>query len=122
MSDRQKLLNAVAFIRKYCEDHEIVGSMTLIGRKGMAENHLMFSAPWCKLLLVRDTPESTGLRLMMSKDDSKQDKADTMGALSILAQLMGETALSLIEVSQIMDREVGATHTKIYRDDPKPAA
>ena len=121
MSDRKKLLKAVQHIRAYCAEHEIVGSMTLIGREGMAENHLMFDAPWCKIILQSVGTDSMGLRYMATKTDSRRDIADTCGALAVLAGLMGETAISLLDASRIIDREVGASHTAIRKDDDKPA-
>jgi hypothetical protein len=116
MSDRNKLLVAVHHIREYCKANQIVGSFTLVGREGMAENHLMFDAPWCKLHITSDAKDFTALRLKHKRDEPEEELADTLGALSVLAQLMAETSINLLEVSKIMDREVGATHTPIYKD------
>ena len=110
MNDRNKLLLAVHHIRDYLKANQIIGSITLVGREGMAENHLLFDAPWCKLVMEHEKGDVVGMRLKHKRTDPESELADTLGALSTLAALMGTTSLSLLDASRIFDRETGATH------------
>ncbi len=114
MSDREKLLRAVADIRRLLSENELVGMIVLAGRGGMMENHLCFDAPWFKVMW-ENHDELMGLRLMSTKDDPPDDLPDTLGALRGMAELSGLNSLTILHASDMFDAETGAEHTPLRR-------
>lgn len=122
-----RLREVRAIIEQTLCDFDVIGSFTLAGRYGRAEEACYFTASWCKLRAEEGSePGEIGLRLTSKRADYGGDTDRqrlelewTLSALGLIAQTMALRAVALLEAAKRYDEATGAQHTPMRRDDPR---
>ena len=117
--ERENLLRARAEVLEVLRRYGLIAHIVMAGRFGKSEALLHVEAPWSKLFL-QDGPAGQMLRIRSHRAEyggdvqaQRRDLEHTLGALSSLATLTGQSAMSLLGVSSHFDEKTGAEHTPI---------
>lgn len=125
--EASRLRQLRARIEGLLREFDTCAHVTIAGREGRFETFTHVEASWSNLRWEPvDVRGGLLLRLRSSAADyggdtarQKRDLEDSVGVVSGLGEMLGRTALSLIEVARGFDAATGATHTDWRRDDPR---
>ena len=119
MSDK-KLLRAMGAIKAILKREDIAASVILHNTPGQLEILLALTPSYSKLQEYMVTDHGVSFRLRSKLADyngdveaQKRDLAATANMCSGLAKILGETALTMIETAQWVDKATGAEHSDL---------
>lgn len=123
--EAERLRQVRAMIEDILREFDICASVVLAGRAGRAEVFSFLNPTW-SVVNLKQTPQGDELRIRSKLADYGGDRekqvlhqAWSAGAVSSLGLRTAELALTLVRISEVVDKATGAEHTELPRDDPR---
>lgn len=122
-----KLIAARGEIQAILERLDIAGHVVLHNAPGAFEVFSHFTPTYSKLCPVWERGEMIGMRMKArladyagDKEAMRADIAASANLLSGLGQILGTSALAIIEAASAIDSATHAVHTELVRDEGTP--
>jgi len=122
----ERLRHVRALIEDLLREADVCAFVVLAGKAGRIEHFAHLSASWSNLRLeaLPDGGEYLGLRSKAADyggdvEAQRQHQAWSVGVVSSLGLILGESAMAYLMAAKQFDKMTGATHTPFKRVDPR---
>jgi hypothetical protein len=123
--EAEKLRHVRALIEDILREHDVLAHVVLAGR-GRLENFMHLRASWSNLHLI-ELPDGAAVIRMRSKlsdyggdaQAQQRDQQWSVGVVHSLGLVLGQDAMTMLQVSEQFTGATGATHAPLVNDDPR---